>query len=129
MIPTDDLLGIPYKLGGREFSRTGGTDCLGICGVVCERAGKRLPDPWRDVGKSWRENPLQVEVEEAQGSGWERCEFPYIEGDVALVENGRGLMAYIGDGWWMTARAHAGVVRVPWPHPIPIVYRYTGDSA
>jgi len=36
-----DLLGIPFKEGGRDLS---GLDCWGLCMEIYRRAGKMLPD-------------------------------------------------------------------------------------
>ncbi|WP_147612333.1 NlpC/P60 family protein [Treponema pectinovorum] len=37
----EDLLTVPFKKGGRDFS---GLDCYGLCIILCNRLGKHLPD-------------------------------------------------------------------------------------
>lgn len=47
----EDLIGLPYRSGGRVATGALGTDCIGIVLEVYRRAGLGLPDPGAsDVG-------------------------------------------------------------------------------
>ncbi len=43
----EDLLGIPYRVGGRVAAGDPGTDCIGVVLEIYRRAGLGLPDPGR----------------------------------------------------------------------------------
>jgi hypothetical protein len=47
----EDLLGLPYRAGGRIVEGAAGTDCIGVVLEIYRRAGLGLPDPGRaDTG-------------------------------------------------------------------------------
>lgn len=110
---TDDLLGIPYKLGGRTFTPDGGTDCLGICWyVVRECCGIAAEDPWPRLHDDYDRggNP-------GMPVGWRTVTQAELQpGDIGVSRDGRQISCYLGEGWWITATAKVGVNRFSWRH-------------
>jgi hypothetical protein len=46
----EDLLGLPYRAGGRIAAGDPGTDCAGVVLEIYRRAGLGLPDPGSETG-------------------------------------------------------------------------------
>lgn len=126
MIATDDLLGIPFELGGRNVSHDGATDCLGISMfVVRERCGIPAEDPWPQL-QPWDEDET---VHGRVPDGWQEVtREDLVAGDVGVLNRGRQCAAYLGDGWWITSIPLVGVTRFAWQHrpEFEAFYRWVG---
>ena len=80
----DDMLGAPFKLGGRSLER--GIDCFGLLQEYFRRAGYEIPDPF----ESYATDAVRVVPRAAAmfGDLWEPADGKSV-GDVALLRQGR----------------------------------------
>ena len=131
VLDVDHLIGVPWVEGGRDFRRTGGTDCLGIVlHVVRDVLGIPAVDPWDELADRWRDR--RFDIGQALPSGWTPVGAPYHPGDVAVTDRGFHVSVYTGGGWFLSCSREVGVHR--WaqkrPHtPIVGVWRWTGGQA
>ena len=105
-IKYDDLIGIPFRDGGRDMT---GLDCWGLVRIIYDRIGIDLPD-YRIAAAD--ELAVHEEMLE-QEPRWRRLERPEA-GAVVLIANGETGRAnhvgvYIGDGRMIHAYAYSGV--------------------
>lgn len=94
MINIDDLLGVPYKKGGRSYS---GMDCIGLVIEVERRFGHEIPDidEYRKIGALNQFQSL-TESTAAELNLLEVVDTPKTEGDILLFENNLGVLHHIG---------------------------------
>lgn len=80
----EDMLGAPFKLGGRSIER--GIDCFGLLQEYFRRAGREIPDPFTDYGGE--DVRVSAKAAAAFGDLWTVGDGREI-GDVALLRQGR----------------------------------------
>lgn len=97
-----ELLGIPFREGGRDFRPLhGGTDCLGIVLEFRRRLGLRAEDPWGAI--HWRGDARE------HWPSWLRpVSGPIENGDVAITVDGAHILVYAGSGYILEAVRDAG---------------------
>lgn len=124
----DDLLGLPYRQGGRLPGD--GTDCFGLIVECCRRAGRPIPDPFLSAEQPTDARQWIVE----RLAGWRRCEVPTAGCVVELRSHAHP--AHVGymldEREFVHSVEGAGVVvsridRDPWKYRILGVYAYHAD--
>lgn len=107
MIDVKDLIGIPYKVHGRDKD---GMDCYGVAIEVMKRIGKTLPDVFY-AETSVAEN-AKTALLVKNGLPLRKIEYP-SEGcliDIALTGNATSHVGvYVGDGMFIHATKDVGV--------------------
>ena len=102
----DDLIGIPFKDGGRDMT---GLDCWGLVQILYDRMGIQLPDYHIAAANEPAVNAKMID----QAARWQRLDQPEL-GAVVLIANGacgraNHVGVYIGDGRMIHAYAYSGV--------------------
>lgn len=125
MVPVEDLLGVPYRLGARLPGPA--TDCFGLVVECCRRAGRPIPDPFVSA-----DEPTDVKrwIAERLG-GWRRCEAA-VPGGVVEFRSGEvvGHIGYLlNEVEFLHSLRTAGAVisrvdRAPWRDRIVGFYAY-----
>lgn len=94
----EDMLGAPFKLGGRSLER--GIDCFGLLQEYFRRAGHEVPDPF----ETYQCDEVRVVPKAAAmfGDLWQPGDGTQI-GDVALLRQGRE----------QTGLLHVGILVAP----------------
>lgn len=94
-IDIDDLIGIPYKEGGRDYD---GLDCYGLGIIVCAKFGYYLPDV-EGANRSQFVIYLERCLKLVQ---MKKVECPQKEADIILIKDSKGILGhmgvYLGDG-------------------------------
>lgn len=148
---TDELVGLPYKLMGRDFTPgTGGTDCVGLtwhvaknlCGVPVDDFGVKLYPVWSRL----MERAKRIGGEDALPRvdfrrfmtrrycppGWQKIDPPYQGGDIGFIDDGVTCAVGLGGGWFMSSSLVVGAYRFrerrP-PTPLCGVWRYVGGDS
>lgn len=124
LIPHDDLLGVPWVLGGRDPAT--GLDCWGVVVELRRRAGLATPDPFRDWDAADDRRAFSLAVVEAFGAAWQSfapAAVVPVVGDVASLPSYRGHATHAavcvgrdldGRAWMVQATRGAGVAAVLW---------------
>lgn len=127
-IAVDHLIGIKWVEGGRDFRRSGGTDCLGITlHVVRDVLGIPAADPWDEFAERW--HTRRFDVRDVLPAGWGEVTPAYRLGDVGVTEGGFGVAVYVGGGWWLSAAPEVGTFRFRESDGLVLAaYRWSGAA-
>lgn len=90
MINIDDLIGVRYKLNGRNIRE--GLDCYGLAIEVENRFGHKLPD-YADMDQKYF---LMYEEKCLRSINVKEISEPISEGDLILIKNAKGIFGHIG---------------------------------
>jgi cell wall-associated NlpC family hydrolase len=93
MVQFDDLLGTPFKVGGRDRN---GFDCYGYILFLEKRLGKEMPD----LNKEYTERTYHKEIEENANRFIKLCELQKVENpepeNILLFYDEKGRACHVG---------------------------------
>lgn len=94
MIDVSDLIGVPYKVNGRDIRK--GLDCIGLAIEVERRFGHKLPDKEDFCADVKNRNFEKLAASTVSECSVKEINKPTKEGDVILFKDVYGMLFHIG---------------------------------